>query len=286
MTAAKWRKVRKKIRYGSSYILLSIIGIIFIYPLLFMLSASFKSNAEIMGSMNLIPNHISFENYISGWKSAGQYTFGHYIKNTLLITIPVVALTILSSSIVGYGFARFRFKGHKLLFGAMLSTMMLPNAVVIVPRYILFNKFGWLNTYIPFYAPAMLACSSFFIFSMVQFIRGIPRSLDDAAFVDGCSTFGIFIRIILPLSKPCLTSMAVFQFIWSWNDYFNPLIFINSVSKYNVMQGLKLGMDATSGIIWGPIMAMSTISIIPCVIIFFCSQKNFAEGIATSGIKG
>lgn len=286
MTAAKLRKVRKKIRHGCSYILLSVIGIIFIYPLLFMFFASFKSNAEIMGSMSLLPSHISFENYISGWRSAGQYTFGHYIKNTLLITVPVVALTILSSSIVGYGFARFRFKGHKLLFGAMLSTMMLPNAVVIVPRYILFNKFGWLNTYIPFYAPAMLACSSFFIFSMVQFIRGIPRSLDDAAFVDGCSTLGIFIRIILPLSKPCLTSMAVFQFIWSWNDYFNPLIFINSVSKYNVMQGLKLGMDATSGIIWGPIMAMSAISIIPCVIIFFCSQKYFAEGIATSGIKG
>lgn len=286
MIGIKQRRYRKKIIKFFSYAVLIAVGIIFTYPLAFMLSASFKNNAEIMANGNMIPEKISFENYITGWRGAGQYSFGNYMKNSFLIAIPVIFLTIISSSVVGYGFARFRFKGHKFLFGAMLSTMMLPNAVIIVPRYILFNKFGWLDTYLPFYMPAALAGSSFFIFSMVQFIRGIPRSLDEAAFVDGCSSFGIFWRIILPLSKPCMASMAVFQFIWTWNDYFNPLIFINTVKKYTVMQGLRLNMDSSMGISWGPVMAMAAVSTIPCIVVFFCAQKYFVEGISTSGLKG
>lgn len=286
MIGIKQRRYRKKIIKFFSYAVLIAVGIIFTYPLAFMLSASFKNNAEIMANGNMIPEKISFENYITGWRGAGQYSFGNYMKNSFLIAIPVIFLTIISSSVIGYGFARFRFKGHKFLFGAMLSTMMLPNAVIIVPRYILFNKFGWLDTYLPFYMPAALAGSSFFIFSMVQFIRGIPRSLDEAAFVDGCSSFGIFWRIILPLSKPCMASMAVFQFIWTWNDYFNPLIFINTVKKYTVMQGLRLNMDSSMGISWGPVMAMAAVSTIPCIVVFFCAQKYFVEGISTSGLKG
>ena len=193
---------------------------------------------------------------------------------------------MISSSLVAYGFARFKFKGYGLLFGAMLSTMMLPNAVVIVPRYIMFRQMGWLNTYVPFYALSLFACYPFFIFSMVQFIRGIPKDIDESAFMDGCSTFGIFVYMILPLAKPCLFSMAIFQFIWTWNDYFNPLIFINSVNKYTVMQGLRMCMDSSSGISWGPIMALSLIAILPCVIIFFAAQKYFVEGVATTGLKG
>ena len=163
---------------------------------------------------------------------------------------------------------------------------MLPNAVIIIPRYIMFRQLEWLNTYIPFYALALFACYPFFIFSMIQFIRGIPRDIDESAYMDGCSTWGIFVHMILPLSKPCLFSMGIFQFIWTWNDYFNPLIFINSVEKYTVMQGLRMSMDSSSGISWGPIMALSLITILPCVLIFFLAQKYFVECVATTGLKG
>lgn len=279
-------RLRKIVMRILSYAVLTMLGIVFVYPLLFMLSASFKTNQELMTSMSLIPKSISFDSYVSGWKGVGAYTFGHFMKNSAVLVIPVVAFTVMSSSLVAYGFARFRFKGHGFLFGTMLSTMMLPNAVVIVPRYIMFRQLGWLNTYVPFYALSLFACYPFFIFSMVQFIRGIPKDIDESAFMDGCSTFGIFIYMILPLAKPCLFSMAIFQFIWTWNDYFNPLIFINSVNRYTVMQGLRMCMDSSSGISWGPIMALSLIAILPCVIIFFAAQKYFVEGVATTGLKG
>ena len=286
MMNRKIAKIRKIVLKTISYLVLTALGIVFIYPLLFMLSASFKTNQELMTSMSLIPKSISFDSYINGWKGVGTYTFGHFMKNSGILVVPVVLFTVISSSLVAYGFARFKFKGHGLLFGAMLSTMMLPNAVVIVPRYIMFRQMGWLNTYVPFYALSLFACYPFFIFSMVQFIRGIPKDIDESAFMDGCSTFGIFVYMILPLAKPCLFSMAIFQFIWTWNDYFNPLIFINSVNKYTVMQGLRMCMDSSSGISWGPIMALSLIAILPCVIIFFAAQKYFVEGVATTVLKG
>ena len=280
------RKQKKLVRKVLSYAFLTLLGYVFLYPLLFMLSASFKGNAELMTSTSLIPKNISFENYIKGWIGVGQYHFGLFLTNSVLIVFPVVILTVISSSVVGYGFARFRFRGHGILFSAMLSTLMLPNAVLIIPKYIMFRQFGWLNTYKVFYFPVLFACTPFFIFSMVQFIRGIPRSLDESAYIDGCSTLRTFVSIILPLSKPALFSMGIFQFIWTWNDYLNPLIYINSVNKYNVMQGLRMSMDSSSGISWGPIMALSLISILPCMLIFFLAQRYFVEGVATTGLKG
>lgn len=280
------KNVRKQVKSLLIYAFLTFLGIVFLYPLLFMLSASFKSNAELMTSTSLIPSSVSLENYIDGWIGVGQYHFGLFLLNSVIIVVPVVLLTVMSSSIVGYGFARFRFKGHGFLFGAMLSTLMLPNAVLIIPKYIMFRQFGWLNSYKVFYIPVMFACTPFFIFSMVQFIRGIPKSLDESAYIDGCSTWRIFTSIILPLSKPALFSMGIFQFIWTWNDYFNPLIYINSVNKYNVMQGLRMSMDSSSGISWGPIMALSLIAILPCVLVFFLAQRYFVEGVVTTGLKG
>ena len=211
-------RIKKRVLKVISYCVLILLGFVFIYPLLFMISASFKGNQELMTSMSLIPKHISFENYVNGWKGVGQYSFGHFLKNSGILVAPVVLLTVMSSSIVAYGFARFRFKGHNILFILMISTLMLPNAVIIIPRYIMFRQLEWLNTYIPFYALALFACYPFFIFSMIQFIRGIPRDIDESAYMDGCSTWGIFVHMILPLSKPCLFSMGIFQFIWTWND--------------------------------------------------------------------
>ena len=282
----KRRKVRNLTRRGLSFLFLVALGLVFIYPLLFLISASFKSNAELMTSMNLIPHEVSFSNYVDGWMGVGEYHFGTFLWNSIVLVVPMVIFTILSSSIVGYGFARFRFKGHGFLFGLMLSTLMLPNAVLIIPKYIMFNNLGWLDSYKVFYIPALFGCYPFFIFAMVQFVRGIPKSIDESAFIDGCSTFRIFTHIILPLSKPVLFSIGIFQFIWVWNDYFNPLIYINSVKKYTVMQGLRMSMDSSSGISWGPIMALSLVSILPCVLVFFLAQRYFVEGVATTGLKG
>ena len=285
-TVQRRRRTRNLARRSLSFLFLILLGLVFIYPLLFLISASFKSNAELMTSMSLIPQEFSFANYADGWVGVGEYHFGQFLWNSIVLVVPMVLFTIVSSTLVGYGFARFRFKGHGFLFGLMLSTLMLPNAVLIIPKYIMFNTLGWLDSYKVFYIPALFGCYPFFIYAMVQFVRGIPRSIDESAFIDGCSTFRIFTHIILPLSKPVLFSMGIFQFIWVWNDYFNPLIYINSVKKYTVMQGLRMSMDSSSGISWGPIMALSLISILPCVLVFFMAQRYFVEGVATTGLKG
>jgi oligogalacturonide transport system permease protein len=282
----KKRALKKARKYIIYYVLLVALGLIFIYPFLFLISGSFKSNAELATSTSLIPTQFSVESYVKGWEGVGQYTFGLFIVNSIKIVVPVVIFTIISSSIVAYGFARFKFRGRNLLFMLMISTLMLPNTVTVIPRYMIFRQFRWLNTYLPFWVPAALACSPFFIYSMMQFIRGIPREIDESAFMDGCTTFQIFTKIIMPLSKPAIFSVGIFQFIWTWNDYFNPLIFINSVKKYNVMQGLRLSMDSTTGFSWGPVLAMSFVSMIPCIIVFFTAQQYFVEGISTTGLKG
>lgn len=269
-----------------AYIVLVSGGVIMIYPFIWMVFACFKSNAEIFGSQKLLPDSYSLESFVKGWQGVGQYTFTTYFKNTLLITIPTVFFTVASCSLVAYGFARFRFPGKKILFALMISTLMLPDAVVIIPRYLLFNKLGWLNSYMPFIVPAIFACYPFFIFMLVQFLRGIPRELDEAAEIDGCNSLLLFGKILLPLMKPALFSAGLFQFMWTWNDFYNPLIYINSVKKYPLSLGIRISLDASSTIAWNQIMAMSIVTILPVVLLFFFAQKYFVEGIATSGLKG
>ena len=198
----------------------------------------------------------------------------------------MVVLTILSSVLTAYGFVRFEFPGKKVLFVVMLALMMLPGSVLLIPRYLLFVKLDWINDYKVFWVPAALGTSSFFVYMFIQFFRGIPRELDEAARIDGCSSFRILLLILVPLSKPAVISAAIFQFIWTWNDFFQQYIYISSVSKYTVSLGLRMALDTTTAIVWKNILAMSVIAILPCVIIYFCLQKYFVEGIATSGLKG
>ena len=269
-----------------TYLFLILLGLAFIYPFFFLISAAFKTNSEIISSTSLIPREWTLEGFIKGWKGVGQYGFSTYLTNSIKLVVPTVIFTIISSSIVAYGFVRFDFKGKKLMFLVMISTLMLPNAVVIIPKYILFRQLGWLNTYLPFIIPALFACYPFFIYAMMQFMRGIPRELDEAALIDGCGRASILVRIILPLCKPAIFSVGIFQFIWTWNDFFNSLIYLNSVKKYTVMLGLRMSMDTTGAFSWNQIMAMSLVSILPCVIIYFIAQNYFVEGIATAGLKG
>ena len=277
---------RKKFSTVFSYIILILFGIIMVYPFIWMFFACFKTNAEIFGNTRLLPESFSFQAFIDGWLGVGEYTFADFFRNTIVLSVPTVFFTVLSCGLVAYGFARFDFPFKKPLFALMISTLMLPDAVIIIPRYLLVNKFGWLNSYKPFIIPAIFACYPFFIFQLVQFLRSVPKELDEAAFIDGCGSFRLYFRILAPLMKPALFSAGLFQFMWTWNDFFNPLIYINSVSKYTLSLGLQINLDAASTIPWNQIMAMALVTILPVIFIFFFAQKYFVEGIATSGLKG
>lgn len=270
-----------------AYALLCLIGVVMIYPVLWLFFGSFKSNDEIFGSFNLLAKHYNFDAYIKGWKSIGRVTYGLFFTNTLKIVVPTVVFTVTTSTLVAYGFARFKFPMKKIFFALMISTMMLPQTVIVIPRYILFKNFHWIDTYYPFIVPAIFGCFPFFIFMMVQFFRGIPRELDEAALIDGCNPFTILVIILLPLAKPAIISAAIFQFVWTWNDFFNSLIFINSVKKYPVSLALRMIIDSTGGTInWNEVLAMSMLAIIPPLLFFFFAQRYFVEGIATTGLKG
>lgn len=206
--------------------------------------------------------------------------------NTIILVIPVVLFTVTSCTLVAYGFSRFRFPMKKALFMLMISTMMLPNTVIIIPRYIIFRELGWLNSYMPFYVPALLACYPFYIFMLIQFFRGIPKELDEAAYIDGCNSFTVFLRILLPILKPALFSAGLLQLMTTWNDFFNSLIYINSIGKYTLSLALRMTIDAGAQIGWASILAMALVAMSPLVILFFAAQKYFVEGIATSGLKG
>lgn len=268
-----------------SYGFLIVLAYIMTYPLLWMIGAAFKSNQEIFGTIGLLPKNPMFGAFTEGWKGSGQYGFSTFLYNTFLMVIPTVIFTAISATLIGYGFARFEFPFKKTLFTIMLSTMMLPATVILIPRYIFFRNLGWLDSYLPFIVPAMLGCFPFFNFMMVQFFRGLPLELDESGKLDGCNSFIILKDLLLPLCKSAIFSVIVFQFVWTWNDFLNVLIYISSVAKYPVALGLRMTMDISTEFNWNQILAMSLISIAPPIVLFFAAQKYFVEGIATTGMK-
>jgi oligogalacturonide transport system permease protein len=269
-----------------SYLLLILLGFVMIYPLIWLFISSFKTNQDIFGSSNLFADSYVWNSYALGWKGTGQYGFQTFFINTLMLVVPTVILTIVSSVIVAYGFARFHFPLKTLLFSAMMATLMLPDATIMIPRYILFNKLGWLDSYMPFIVPAAFATSAFFVYMLIQFFRGLPRDLDEAAIIDGCNSFTVLTRVLLPLCKPAIFSVGIFQFIWTWNDFFNSIIYISSVKKFTVSLGLRLSLDASSAVSWNQVLAMSVVTVVPCILLFFLAQKYFVDGISTTGLKG
>ena len=268
-----------------SYIILIVLAYVMIYPLLWMVGASFKSNAEIFSTVGLLPKEPVFGAFKAGWEGTGRYGFSTYLINSFELVLPTVLFTVISGVLIGYGFARFDFPLKKFWFAIMLSTLMLPSTVIIIPRYIYFKQLGWLDSYMPFWIPALLGCTTFFNYMFIQFFRGLPLELDESAKLDGCNSFRILIQILLPLCKSAIFSAIVFQFVWIWNDFLNTLIYVSSVVKYPVSLGLRMSMDIATEFDWNQIMAMSLISILPPVIIFFAAQKYFVEGIATTGMK-
>ncbi len=267
------------------YLIIFVIGAVLLYPIIWMFFASFKSNDEIFGSIRLLPQNFSFKYFIDGWKGSGKATYTNFFINTFLLVIPTTIFTVMSSALVAYGFARFQFPGKKILFVLLIAMLMLPNSVVIIPRYTLYNKFNWINTYMPFYAPALLCCNAFFPYMLIQFLKDCqeiwmsPHTLTAADLQD-------LYHILLPLMKPSLFSAGLFQFLWTYNDYFNSLVFINSVKKFPISLALRMSLDAESVVQWGKVMAMAFVAVVPVILLFFAAQRYFVEGIATSGLKG
>ena len=281
-------KMRKRHRDGGfvDYLIIAVIGLVLLYPIIWMFFATFKSNEDIFGSTRLLPSVWHFENYVEGWKGSSRLTYTTFFINTFKLVVPTTLLTVASACLAAYAFARFDFPCKGLLFSVLIGLMMLPGAVVIIPRYLLYNQFHWIDTYMPFYIPALLCCNSFFPYMLIQFLRGIPKELDESAYIDGCSTFRTLVSILLPLMKPALFSAGLFQFLWTYNDYFNSLIFISSQKMYPISLALRMSLDSESVVNWGKVMAMAFVAVLPVMLLFFAAQKYFVEGIATSGLKG
>ena len=281
-------KMRKRHRDGGfvDYLIIAVIGLVLLYPIIWMFFSTFKSNEDIFGSTRLLPSVWHFENYVEGWKGSSRLTYTTFFINTFKLVVPTTLLTVASACLAAYAFARFDFPCKGLLFTVLIGLMMLPGAVVIIPRYLLYNQFHWIDTYMPFYIPALLCCNSFFPYMLIQFLRGIPKELDESAYIDGCSTFRTLVSILLPLMKPALFSAGLFQFLWTYNDYFNSLIFISSQKMYPISLALRMSLDSESVVNWGKVMAIAFVAVLPVMILFFAAQKYFVEGIATSGLKG
>ncbi|MFP5315371.1 carbohydrate ABC transporter membrane protein 2, CUT1 family [Arthrobacter subterraneus] len=266
------------------HILLTAFGIIMLYPLLWMLASSLRPNDLIFREAGLWLTTFEFSNYTEGW-NALQSPFGHYMMNSMVVVIGSIIGNLVSCSMAAYAFARLKFRRRSLLFAIMLMTIMLPIHVIIVPQYIIFSELGWVNTFIPLVLPKLLATDAFFVFLMVQFIRGLPKELDEAARIDGCGHVRIFTRIILPLMMPALATTTIFTFIWTWNDFFSQLIYLTDPEMYTVPVALRSFVDSTATSSWGSMFAMSIVSLIPVFLVFLFGQKYLVKGIATTGIK-
>lgn len=277
------KKYFKTILY---HVVIGLIGLAMFYPVLWMLSSSFKIEGTIFrNAHNLIPESFTLKNYISGWSGFGGTHFGIFFRNSFIITLTATFGQIFTSAAVGYGFARIKFKGKAVLFALVISTLLLPQQVVMIPQYIMFSFIGWINSYKPLILPRFFAMP-FFIFLMYQFIQGIPKELDEAAKIDGCGVYSIFFKIILPNIKPALITTFIFQFYWTWQDFFGPLLYLQSADKYPVSLGLKLFSDPSTVTNWGGMFAMSVLSLLPVLIIFVVFQRYLVEGISTTGMKG
>ncbi|WP_433292555.1 carbohydrate ABC transporter permease [Actinoplanes sp. CA-030573] len=267
--------------------LLVILAIV-LYPLFWMIGTSFKSPEEIASNIGLIPNDFTPGNFQEGWNKF-DVAFGRFFLNSAMVATLTVAGNTISCLLAAYALGRLRFRLRGFWFALMIGTLLLPGHVLIIPQYILFRTLGLVGgdfPYLPLLVPHFLATEAFFVFLMVQFMRGIPRELDEAAVIDGASAFGVFRHVVLPLSRPALVTTAIFSFIWTWNDFFRQLVYLSQLKDYTAPVALTLFIDSTSESSVGPMFAMSLLSLIPVFLFFVAFQRLLVEGINTSGLKG
>lgn len=279
-------KNKIKIRKTVYHIFVIVFGFAMIYPVLWMISGSFKDNSEILrGSLALIPKVVKISNYTTGWRGFTGITFATFFRNSFLITVIATFGTVISSSLVAYSLARVKYKGQKVWFTCMLATMMLPGQVIMIPSFLIWYNLGLANSYVPLILPYFCG-QAFFIYQMMQFMAGIPRELDEAATIDGCSKYTIYSHIILPLLKPSIVTTVIIQFYWKWDDYMGPLLYLSKPKSYTVSLAIKMFADAASTTDFGAMFAMSTLSLVPVFLIFLFFNRYLVEGIGTSGLKG
>jgi multiple sugar transport system permease protein len=264
---------------------LAVLAIV-LYPIVWVVAATFKPSSDIIGSLNLFPTEPTAANYERAVEGLAGISIGRFFWNSTLLAVLSVVGTVASSALAGYAFARLRFRGRGAMFALMISTLLLPFHVLIIPQYAVFQKLGLIDTYVPLLIGKFLAAEAFFVFLMVQFMRTIPHELDESAKMDGAGHWGIFWHIILPLARPALITTAIFTFIWSWNDFFGPLIYLSTPDKYPLPLALQLFVDEASGSDFGALMAMSMLALVPVILFFLFFQRFLVEGVSTSGLKG
>lgn len=266
--------------------IVGLIGLGMIYPIVWMVSASFKETDEIWTNVeSLVPEKVRLENYSNGWRGFGGISFKTFYKNSFIYAGFGTLFQVAASAVVAYGFARVEFFGRRILFGLMLMSLMLPSQILLIPQYVMFHRLEWIGTFYPLLLPR-LGGAPFFIFMIIQFIRGIPTELDEAALIDGCSKVGIFFRIIMPQLTPAIVTAAIFSFYWTWDDFLTPFLYLNAPERYTVSVALRSFADPGSTTDWGAIFAMSSLSLLPVFVIFIFFQRYIVEGIATTGLKG
>lgn len=263
---------------------LIVLSVIMLYPLLWLVVSSFKPNDEIFRNLQPWTANPTIENYVNGWNDL-QYPFNVFLVNSLIISAVAIVGNVVSCSMAAYAFARLKFAGRNLFFAMMLGGIMLPFQVVLVPQFTIFKELGWLNTFLPLLVPKFLATEAFFVFLMVQFIRGLPKEIFEAAKIDGCGHFRAYAQITLPLMIPAMATTAIFTFIWTWGDFFGPLLYLRIPALFTVSVALKGFIDAQSSSDYGSMFAMSTVSLIPLFIVFLFGQRYLIKGFATTGIK-
>lgn len=265
------------------FLVLVCIGML--YPLLWMLRSSILPEEQIFSSESMVPSDIVVSNYPEGW-GANPPGFGRFLLNSAVVAGGAVIGNLVACTLAAYAFARIEFPLKRLWFALMLATVMIPVHATLIPQYTIFTAIGWVDTYLPLIVPKFLATDAFFIFLLVQFMRSIPRELDEAAEIDGCGHFQRFSRVLLPLMTPALATTAVFTFIWTYEDFMGPLIYLADINKYTVPLGLRMFMNSMGESSYGQLFAMTTLSLVPVFIVFMIFQRRLIEGIATTGLKG
>ncbi|MDX3526666.1 carbohydrate ABC transporter permease [Streptomyces sp. ID05-39B] len=278
------RRIRRAVRAPLKHCLLALCALTMLYPVLWMAVSSLRPNNQIFRSAGLALTHPHFENYSNGWNAFSQ-PFSHYMINSAIVVTGAILGNLLACSLAAYAFARLEFRAKRVWFAVMLVTIMLPIHVIIVPQYVLFSELGWVNTFLPLIVPKFLATDAFFIFLMVQFIRGIPREIDEAARIDGAGHARIFFSLILPLMVPALATTAIFTFIWTWNDFYTQLIYLTDPDMYTTPLALRTFVDQQTATDWGSVFAMSVVSLVPVFLVFLAGQRFLLRGIATTGGK-
>jgi multiple sugar transport system permease protein len=284
-TAPSRARVRRVMVRAAGHVVLLAGAIVMLVPLLWMLSTAFKrTGQEWVFPPVWIPNPFWWRNYPEAM-AVLPVPFYRYVLNTLIITLGATAGTVCSASLAAFAFARLRFKGRDTLFILVISTMMLPSVVTLIPTFLIFKTLGWLDTFLPLIVPSWFGASAFSIFLLRQFFLTIPRELDEAARIDGASNFSIYWTIILPLAQPALATVIIFQVLWRWNDFMDPLIYLNTMDNYTVALALRTFQNVRSQRI-NYLMALSSLQVLPVMLLFFLAQKYFIRGITLTGLGG